>query len=235
MRFAPIRLRSCYTGDAQGRDEGSLPPPPLHGHPTAGVASSPAPSGPLAKAAPSARSRPPRRRLHQHRPTAIVPAGARANSRAHRSEARSSEVSTVSVTILRALGTLAPKDFGPAAAPGSSPAVRHPLAHPERVAPIRLPNRATPRDLRGEPSPLSYSPLSGLRFTPLQGHDCSLISYPPLRGRLSSFPFERLPRARSSTWTPTACRCSEPKPFRFLRELRGKSRDFWGWAQGQRN
>ncbi len=84
--FGRIRLPSDYTGDAQGRDEGSLPLPPLHRHPTARVARSPAPSGPLAKAAPSARSGPPHHH-HQHRPTAISHAGAAGRFAGARSEA----------------------------------------------------------------------------------------------------------------------------------------------------
>ena len=50
-------------------------------------------------------------RVHRARslPTASVRAGARANSRAHRSEARSSEVCFVFPPFLRALGTLAPR------------------------------------------------------------------------------------------------------------------------------
>jgi len=56
-------------------------------------------------------------------PTAIVREGARANSRAHRSEARTLEVSTVLRSSGRALRTLAPRKLGPAAPPRSIPTV----------------------------------------------------------------------------------------------------------------
>ena len=54
-------------------------------------------------------------------PTASVNAGARANSRAHRSEARTLEVSTVLRSSGRALGTLAPRELTPTTAPARPP------------------------------------------------------------------------------------------------------------------
>ena len=147
-------------------------------------------------------------RVHRARslPTASVPAGARANSRAHRSEARTLEVSTVLRSSGSALGTLAPRNATPPhlalAPPTHARAPTAPAIQPPPCMEDSMIRRQTPDDDRGQPSPLCYSPLCGLRFAPLQGHDCLLISYPPLRGRLSSLRFERHPRARSSTWTP---------------------------------
>ena len=110
-------------------------------HPPASLGLPP-PSGPLAKAAPSARSGP-HHTQHQRRPAAIVPAGARAKSAGARSEARSSEVSAVS-SLFSAPSERSRRRFGPAATPQSIPALIDPLARPTRFAPVRLPIRATP-------------------------------------------------------------------------------------------
>jgi len=91
VSFGPIRLRSDYTGDAQGRDEGSLPPPPLaETQPLASLGLPPQPE----------RSLRPRRALAHDRhstantntaPPLFRMRAPRAKSRANRSEARSSE------------------------------------------------------------------------------------------------------------------------------------------------
>ena len=75
------------------------------------------------------------------------------------------------------------------------------LCPPERFAPSRLPKRATPSCPGGRPSSLRSASLFHL-FAPLQDHGSLLISYPPLQGRLSSFPCKRLPCSRSSSRTP---------------------------------
>jgi len=105
--FGRIRLPSYYTGDAQGRDEGSLPLPPLPGYPQ------PASLGLPPRSDRSLRLR--RALAHDCHPATVTNATPPHSSvRAHgpgipgaRSEASASEVCLVFPPFLRALGTLA--------------------------------------------------------------------------------------------------------------------------------
>jgi len=108
----------------------------------------------------------------------------RANSRAHRSEARALEVSTVLRSSGSALGTLAPRNATPPhhalAPPARARAPTAPAVQPTPCMEDSMIRRQTPDDDRGQPSPLCYSPLCGLRFAPLQGHDFFIALLPTL-------------------------------------------------------
>ena len=152
----------------------------------------------------SDRSLRPRRALAQdHHTTATRRAGARANSRGARSEARSSEVSTVLRLTLRALGTLAPN-------PGQwRSAVALALLSTLRAS---LRSTSAPR--------LIIDLLPTL---------ARMTVYVSLR-QTSSRPFVHMDSHRKIGLlfhSPHRHIC-EPEPFRFFREFMGKTRAFSG-------